>query len=398
MNIDPQITPSTPSHLMDIPLSGNTRYTLWGMFIGVLLLCTWAGFARIDQVTRAPASLIISSRTQLIQSVDGGTITQIHVHEGERVKAGQLLVTLEKARASASVADSQGKVAALRISLSRLSAEVYGKPLHFPADLQGYPDYIRNQISLYEKRQQALHDDLKALEGMLQLAQTELRMNQTLETTGDVSQADILRLERGVADISAQLVSKRNKYFQDVQAEMTKVQEDLATQTEQLHDRLQVLEQTELRALVDGVVNNIRINTIGGVLRPGDVVMELLPNEDKLLVEAKINTGDIAFVEVGQTASVKLDAYDSSIFGGMQGTVTYISSDALTEDTRQGPHSYYRVHIRIDGTEFSGKRGQKIQLRPGLTGSADIKALDRTVLSYLTKPILKTFELGLGER
>ena len=384
--------------LADVPLHKRTRFALWGMFLGVLILLVWASFARIDQVTRAPAQIIVSSRTQLIQSVDGGTITQIHVREGDAVKAGDVLVTLEKARASAAVSDSQAKVAALRITLARLEAEVYGKPLVFSPDLRAYPEYIRNQTELYSKRQRALNDDIKALEGILALSRTELEMNKQLERTGDVSQAEILRLERTVADITAQLVGKRNKYFQDAQAEMTKAREDLSTQTEQLQDRLQVLEQTQLHALVDGVVNNIRVNTIGGVLRPGDVVMELLPKEETLLVEAKISTADIAFVAVGQEASIKLDAYDSSMFGALDGKVTYVSSDALLEDTRQGPHSYYRVHIRIDPSSLAGKRGRLIQLRPGLTASVDIKARDRTVLTYLTKPIVKTFDMGLGER
>ncbi len=389
---------SSQAHLADIPLRGSTRLALWAIILSVVLLLVWASFARIDQVTRAPAQVIVSSRTQLIQTVDGGTITQLHVREGDTVKAGDLLVTLEKARASAAVADSSAKVAALRITLARLEAEVYGKPLAFETELRQYPEYIRNQTDLYNKRQTAFKDDIRSLEGILRLSQTELDMNRQLERDGDVSRADILRLERSVADISAQLVSRRNKYFQDAQAEMTKAREDLSTQTEQLQDRLQVLEQTELRALVDGVVNNIRVNTIGGVLRPGDVVMELLPKDEQLVLEAKISTADIAFVAEGQPASVKFDAYDSSIFGAMHGVVTYISPDVLTEETRQGPHSYYRVRIRIEGAEFAGARGKQIHLRPGLTASADIKAMDRTVLSYLTKPIAKTLGLGLGER
>jgi adhesin transport system membrane fusion protein len=384
------------AYLGDVPLHASTRYAFWGMVGSVLVLILWASLARIDQVTRAPAQVVVTSRTQLIQSVDGGTITQIHVKEGDTVQAGDLLVTLQKARPSAAVSDSQAKVAALRITLARLEAEVYGKPLDFAPELLAYPEYIRNQTDLYNKRQRALNDDISALEGILRLSQTELTLNRRLEQGGHVSRADVLRLERSVADIRAQLVSKRNKYFQDAQAEMTKAQEDLSSQSEQLQDRLQVLEQTELRALVDGAVNNIRVNTVGGVLRAGDVVMELLPLDGQMLIEAKVSTADIAFVALGQEASVKLDAYDSSIFGALDGQVTYISPDVLTEDTRQGTHTYYRVHIQPKPT--SSSRSASIQLRPGLTASVDIKAKDRTVLTYLTKPIVKTFDMGLGER
>jgi membrane fusion protein, adhesin transport system len=401
MNIAPKLPPKQQPSLVapgELPNPRRARFALLGMIVGLLLILVWASFARIDQVTRAPAQIITASRTQLIQSVDGGTITQIHVREGDTVQAGQLLVTLEKARASAAVADSLGKVAALEITLARLEAEVYGTPLEFSPELMNYPEYIRNQTSLYNKRKKALFDELTALEGILKLSQQELAINEALEASGDVSRADILRLQRTVADVTSQIVNKRNRYFQDAQAEMTKAQEDLATQIEQLRDRQQVYEQTELRALVDGVVNHIRVNTIGGVLRPGDIVIELLPADDNLLVEAKVSPADIAFIALGQSASVKLDAYDATIFGGMVGEVVYISPDVLTEDTPQGKNTFYRVHIQITDTEFRGPRAQNIQVRSGLTATAEIKARDRTVLSYLTKPIIKTIDRGLGER
>jgi adhesin transport system membrane fusion protein len=198
--------------------------------------------------------------------------------------------------------------------------------------------------------------------------------------------------------VRAQLAGKRNKYLQDAQAEMTKAQEELSTQVEQLRDRSQVLEHTELLAPVDGVVNNIKVNTLGGVIRPGDTVIELLPTGNNLIAEAKVPPADIAFVAVGQSASVKLDAYDSSIYGAMQGKVSYISPDVLTEDSKQGPVTYYRVRIEIINAEFKGEKAKEIHLRPGLTATVEIKAMERTVLSYLTKPISKTFSQSMGER
>jgi adhesin transport system membrane fusion protein len=365
---------------------------------GVLLLLGWAFVAEIDQVTRAPATIIAAARTQLVQSAESGVVTRLHVQEGDVVQAGRLLVTLEKERAQAAVADSSAKVAALRITLARLQAEVYGKPLKFDKSLLIYADYVRNQTELYEKRKRAFTDDIGAIESILAIARTELRINQALLPTGDVSQAEILRLQRTEADIQAQLTNKRNKFFQDSQAEMTKAQEELSTQTEQLRDRSQLLEHTELVAPSDGIVNNIRATTLGAVVRPGDVVLELLPTGADLVAEAKISPTDIAFVSVGQSASVKLDAYDSSIFGAMNGEVIYISPDVLTEDTKQGPLSYYRVRIRIKDTEFKGKKASEISIRAGLTASVDIKAAERTVLSYLTKPIAKTLSQSMGER
>lgn len=376
----------------------RSRWLLRGMVLSFSLLLVWAAFAEIDQVTRAPAQLIAASRTQLVQSVDGGVVTALHVSEGDVVKPGQVLATLEKDRANTSVDDSKAKVAALRITLARLQAEVYENSLNFAADLLPFTEYIRNQTDLYNKRRTAFQDDINALQGILLLAKKELAINQQLLASGDVSKAEMLRLERSVADLNAQLVNKRNKYFQDAQTEMTKAQEDLSTQSEILRDRTKVLEQTELVALMVGVVNNIRINTLGGVVRAGEVILELLPTGDDLIVEAKVSPADIAFVELGQLASVNLDAYDSTIFGSMNGEVSYISPDVLKEDSRQGEVSYYRVHIRIVGQEFSGKAAQSIQLRPGLTATVNIKAMERTVLSYLLKPVMKTMSNAMGER
>ena len=189
----------------------KARVILWVCMLGLLALVVWAYHGRIDQVTRAPAQIIAEGRTQLIQSSDGGVLTQLHVKEGDTVKAGQLLATLQKERAEAAVSDSNAKVAALRITLARLHAEVYNLPLKFDKALYAYPEYIRNQTDLYNKRQTAFKDDVQALENILKLAEDELRINSQLEVTGDVSRADILRLQRSVADIKAQLASRRNK-------------------------------------------------------------------------------------------------------------------------------------------------------------------------------------------
>jgi adhesin transport system membrane fusion protein len=375
----------------------GARVLLFCMMAGFLILLVWAYFSQIDQVTRAQAQIISAERTQVIQAAESGVVTRLHVKEGDRVKTGQSLVTLEKERAQAAVSDTSAKAAALRITLARLRAEVFGQPLVFEPELREYKEYISNQTNLYQRRRTAFEQDIQSLERILSLAREELKISESLLKTGDVSRAEVIKLQRSAADIAAQIANRRNKYLQDAQADMTKAQEELNTQLELLRDRSQVLEHMELVAPSDGVVNNIRATTLGAVLRPGDVAMELFPTGTDLIAEAKITPADIAFVQVDQDAFVKLDAYDSTIFGSLKGKVSYISPDVLKEEGRQGPVSYYRVHVLVPQSSIDATRKHEIILRPGLTATVEIKARARSVLSYLTKPITKTLEDSLGE-
>lgn len=370
---------------------------IWVALVTIIVLITWASFAKIDQVTRAQATVIASDRTQEIQATDNGVLSELLVREGDDVKKGDLLAILEEERAKAALDNSATKAAALRARVARLEAEIFDRPLNFPEEIQKYAEYVQNQTELYNRRRQAITQDVASLQKMLELAKRELAMNEPLLAHGDVSQADVIRLRRQVADIEAQITNKRNKYFEDAQTELTKAQEELESESEQLRDRAQVLEEKRLFAPVDGKVNNIAVTTIGGVVRPGDTIMQLLPTSSDLVVEAKVQPVDIAYVKEGQTASVKLDAYDYSIFGAMNGEVIYISPDTLMEKTPQGDKPYYRVQIRIEGAQVAA-REDEIIIKPGMTASVDIKAMERTVLSYLTKPITKTLSEGLGER
>ena len=384
-------------HKTHDPKVGRTRIIIWGALLGILVLIVWAYFAQIDQVTRASGTVIASARTQDIQAAEGGVLTDILVKEGEEVEKGQLLVTLEEERAQAAVANSGSKIAALKAKIARLEAEIFERPLVFPEGIKNYSEYIENQTQLYNRRRQAIDQDVNSLQKMMVLAQQELSMNEPLLAYGDVSQADVIKLRRQVAEIQAQITNKRNKYFEEAQSEMTKSQEELDVELEQLRDHSQVLEEKNLYAPTNGKVNNILITTIGGVVKPGEIIMEILPTSSDLIVEAKVSPADIAYVKENQLASVKLDAYDYSIFGAMNGNVIYISPDTLMEQTPKGEEPYYRVQIKITGAEFAGRRDE-IVIKPGMTASVDIKAQERSVLSYLTKPITKTFSEGLGER
>ena len=395
MNLD-HYTPQT------LVIGAPARGPRWTLRIGILgftALATWAAISKIDQVTRAPAQIIAAQRTQLVQSPDGGIVKTLLIQEGDAVIAGQLLAELQENRASALTQDTQAKVAALKITLTRLRAEVSGQPLLFDPELREYSQYILNQKALYKRRKQSVNEEVAQLQASLDLVKQELRMNEPLLTSGDISQTDVLRLRRQVSELQGQISSRRNRYFQEAQSELTKAEEDLRSQLEALQDRKQILANTRLEAPAAGIVKNILVNTVGGVMRAGETFAEIVPTNSELIAEAKVSPSDIAFIKVGQHASISLDAYDPAIFGYLPGEVTYISADTLTgEATSSGRATYYRVLVKLQPHDISVPDKQRfIKALAGMTASVSIKSQERTVLSYLTKPITKTLQASLGE-
>ncbi|MCW2396599.1 MULTISPECIES: HlyD family efflux transporter periplasmic adaptor subunit [unclassified Sphingobium] len=367
--------------------------------LGIVALLIWASVSQIDQLARARGQVIALARTQVIQAADSGVLAEMKVEEGQMVRKGQLLALMDQSRASAAYDDSRNKVAALKATLARLRAEVYGQALVFPPELEAYPAFRRNQTDLFNRRRQALNEGIGALVQSRRLVQAELDITQPLLAAGDVGQAEVIRLKRAVAELDGQIVNARNKYFQDAQAEMTKAEEDLATQEEALRERSAVFGFTELRAPHDGQIRKINVTTLGASVRPGDAIIEMLPTTSELIVEAKFSPADLGSVKVGQSAQVKLDAYDPSIYGSLAGEVVYISPDALSEPGPQGSeHFYYRVHIRLKGHGAGNAGSKPIQVSPGMTATVEVRTHKRSVLTYLTKPITKTVDEALGER
>ncbi len=369
------------------------------VFVFLIFVGIWAANAKLEEVSRAPGQVIPTGRLQVLQSGDGGVITEILVREGERVKTNQVLVRLDGSKIDSAVGEARGKVASLMSAMTRINAELFDKPLNFPAEVQAFPELMANQSSLYHQRRQALKDQIASIHEMRDLVQQELTMNLPLLKAGDVAKADVLRLQRSVSDLRSQGVNVRNKYLQDLQTEYTKTQEDLLAAREVLAQREQVLKGTTIVAPVDGIVKNVRLTTIGGVLRPGDEVLSIVPTGDKLIVEAKVAPSDIAYLKVGQGASIRFDAYDASIYGAGQGKVIFISPDTLTDPRPQGEFSYYRVHLSVDTRDMKPHLpGEKIEIQPGMTANVEIQTGNNTVLKYLTKPITKTFSESMTER
>jgi multidrug efflux pump subunit AcrA (membrane-fusion protein) len=387
------------SHSLPYVTRLNPLWIVFGsLFVVIVPFLIWASYAHIDQISHAQGQVITSAKTQSIQSANDGVVNMIYVSEGQSVKKGDKLIVLEKSQAQASYDDSSAKVAALQAALVRLRAEVYGKMLVFPSEVKHYPDFIENQTALFHRRQQALNDDISALNESLTLAQDELNLNLPLLKSGDIGATEIIRLKRQIADLKGQISNKRNKYFQDSQAEMTKAEEELSTKEQELTDRSITLERTTIVSQMDAIVKNIIVTTQGARVRSGDVILELVPSGDQLIIEAKLSPSDISFIKKGQKAAVKLDAYDYSIYGIFHGTVKYISPDTLVEKTERGDKNYFRVLIALNQTQLTSKSGTKIEIAPGMSAQVDVITGSRSVLAYLTKPVTKTFSESFHER
>ena len=386
------------SHILPQVTAGARRsWLLRGSALACVLAVAWAGWARIEQVTRASGQVIASGRNQVVQTPDGGVIEELLVHEGSPVKRGQLLFKLEATKAQAAWRESAARTAALRATAARLQAEVFGGEPRFANDPQ-FAEFERNQRVLFTRRQSAINEEVAALQQALDLVKTELQLNEPLVKSGDVSRADILRLQRQVADIQGQITNRRNKYLQDSQAELAKAQEDLSSAEQVLAQRKEQLDYTQAHAPTDGIVRNVRITTRGGVARPGEEILQIVPQDGDLFVEVKVKPADIGFVKPGLPATLKLDAWDYTIYGTLQGVVTYISADTLTEETRTNEPPYYRVQIRINDQSLSRPQRKELAVQPGMTVTAEIRTGSSTVLRYITKPVTKTLSESLGER
>lgn len=358
----------------------------------------WAAYFEIDQTVRAQGTVIASARTQIIQAADGGVLAEILVQEGQEVKPGQRLALLERDRSSAAYQESRSKAAALQAALIRARAESLGTKPVFPPSLRAFPEFVAAQERLYAQKRASLEDATSALEDALKLAREELQMTRVLLGAGDVSRMEVMRAMRQVSELEARLSEARNKYVQEARLEVTRLEDDLSSQLHKLEERRSVLEHTELVAPVAGIVKFLRVNTVGGVLRAGDELMQLSPTDGEMVIEAKINPVDIGQLELGLPVQVKLDAFDFSVYGMLLGKLIYISSDTLVE---QGPNgqsmSYYRAQVRLEAQQ-SNQTLARMPLKPGMTATIDVKTRTRSLLQYLLKPVIKSFSGALNER
>ncbi len=405
-------------------------------FVGFLW---WADWATLDEVTRGDGKVIPSSQIQVVQNLEGGIVAGISVREGEVVNKGQILVRIDQTQAAAGYRESRAKYLSLLAAVSRLKAEVDGTEVVFPVEiLDDAPNVATDELALFASGRSGLKADLAILRrqedqrrqelvelrGRLvrlkesyKLVAEELKIIEPLVANGVVSKVELLRLRREANNIKGdreatrlaipRALAARREAAQRIEERKISLRTESLRELNQRSAELAVIAETiasgkdrafraDVRSPVRGTVKQLLVNTVGGIIRPGQDLVEIVPLEDSLLIEARVRPADIAFLRPGQDATVKITAYDFSIYGGLKAKVENISADTI-EDEQQKGETFYRIRLRTDRS-YLGTENEPLPIIPGMTASVDILTGEKTVLDYLLKPVLKVRERALRER
>lgn len=369
---------------------------IWIICIGLLSLLIWAWLFKLEEVSTGTGKVIPSSKEQVIQSLDGGILTKLYVREGEIVSQGQTLAQLDPTRFASNVGETKSLLLSAKATAARLKAEVNGTELVFPTEVLNDPSLVNGETALYHSRRSNLEESLAGLKQALTLIQQELAMTEPLVAKGAASEVEVLRLKRQATDLKNQMNDVQNQYLVKAREELAKANTDIETQSQVVMGKSDILNRAIFKSPVRGIVKEINVMTIGGVISQNGKLMTIVPLDEKLLIEARISPRDIAFIRPGQEALVKITAYDYSIYGGLSGKVAVISPDTLRDEVKQDQF-YYRVYIRTNSDKLINKEGKRFNITPGMVATVDIKTGQKTVLDYLIKPFNKAKE-ALRER
>lgn len=369
---------------------------IWLTLLGLVVFIAWATFAILDEVTVGTGKITPSTHAQVIESLDGGIVSALMVKEGDIVERGQMLARLDPTRFQSNYGEAAARVRALRASSERLRSELTGEPLRFSAESMREPDLVARERQLYESRRRNLNETVANLQKAHQLVMSELRMTQPLVAKGAASDVEVIRLQRQATELKGKIDEARNQFAVRAREEQVKNNADLDAQLQVMAGKADQLDRAVLNSPVRGIVKDVQINTVGGVVQPGGKLMEIVPLEDQLLVETRINPRDIAYIRPGLPATVKVTAYDSSIYGDLKGTVEVVSPDTLQDEVRRDQF-YYRVYVRTQSAELKNRSGKSFPILPGMIANVEIKTGQKSVMDYLIKPLNKLNE-ALRER
>lgn len=371
-------------------------WIVWIIGTGLLCLLLWAWFFKLEEVSTGSGKVIPSSKEQVIQSLEGGILTKLNVKEGDIVQKDQVLAQLDPTRFASVVGEAQSLLLSAQATSARLRAEVNGSALNFPESVQKESQLMQEETALYHSRRANLEESIAGLQQALKLVQQELVMTEPLVAKGAASEVEVLRLKRQANELQNRITDIRTQYYVKAREELSKASTDIETQQQVIKGRSDTLSRAVFKAPVRGVVKEIAVSTLGGVIPQNGKLMTIVPLDEKLLIEARISPRDIAFIHPGQDALVKISAYDYSIYGGLEGKVTVISPDTIRDEVKQDQF-YYRVYIRTDADKLFNKAGQAFAITPGMVATVDIRTGQKTIMDYLLKPFNKAQE-ALRER
>lgn len=433
---DMEFLPDASAAMLEEAPRGG-RLILWAVFAFLVAGAIWASRAQLDEITRGMGKVIPSSQLQVVQNLEGGIVSEILANEGDVVSKGQVLLRIDDVRFASSYRENKTRYQAFQAKAARLRAEAEDKPFSVPEDLtEDQPNIVAGERDLYDSRQEQLKTSVGILQDQTRqkeqeltelkskraqyyrgytLAKQELDLSKPLVSQGAVSEVEVLRLERQVNElwgqlqatrlaiprVESQLAESKRKveetrlaFFNEARTELNDTLAQLAQLSESnlaLEDRVK---RTQVRAPLRGEVKRLLVNTVGGVVQPGMDLMEIVPLDDSLMVEARVSPRDIGFLRPGQDAKVKFTAYDFAIYGGLEGKLVLISPDSITDE--QG-ETYYQVRVRTE-RNYLGTQDKPMPIIPGMQASVDILTGKKTVLEYLLKPLLRARELALRER
>lgn len=389
------MTRSAKAAFQEPPLP-KASLVIWIICLGLMTILVWAWLFELEEVSTGTGKVVPSSKEQIIQSLDGGILTTLNVKEGQIVEQGQVLAQLDPTRFESNVGETESLLTASKATAARLRAEVSGTPISFPAEVAKESKLVNEETALYQSRRANLEESLSGLKQALLLVEQELSMTQPLVAKGAASEVEVLRLKRQANELRNQMNDVQNQYYVKAREELAKANTDIETQQQVVRGKTDTLSRTVFKSPVRGVVKEIDVMTLGGVVPQNGKLMTIVPLDEQLLVEARISPRDIAFIHPEQDALVKITAYDYSIYGGLKGKVTIISPDTLRDEVKQDQF-YYRAYIRTDSDKLVNRTGKNFAITPGMVATVDIRTGEKTVLDYLIKPFNKAKE-ALRER
>ena len=372
---------------------------VWLVAAILALFFVWAFFFPLVEVSSGQGAVVPSSREQVIQSLDGGIVTSISVKEGDLVEKGQVIARLDPTRSASNVEEAAAKYHASIAAAARMRAELNDLgTVTFPKELAGdeFAQLRANELALFHSRRTSLRDALSGLTQGLELTRQELGIAEKLQASGATSRVEVIKLRREAAQTELEIARLRADSRVKIGEELQKINAEAEVQASVMRGRSDQLDRLVFRAPMRGIVKDITVTTIGGVIAAGGQLMTLVPMDDKLLVEARISPRDIAYIHPGQDALVKISAYDYAIFGGLSGKVVTISPNTVRDEVKRD-QVYYRAYIRTHEDYVINAAGTRFPIVPGMIATVDVRTGEKTVWQYLIKPFNRAQE-ALRER